>query len=77
MTEAMLPWSSRAARVLGLSDAQVSDMPVADMRRIVEAKLGRPLSIRSWFPVIGRGNVMRDRFLSHAEVERQLSEALR
>jgi hypothetical protein len=48
-----------------------------ERRRALEAKHGRPMQFRSWFPFIGRGNALRDCTLSHSEVEAALTEALR
>lgn len=51
--------------------------PISDTRRIAEQRRGRPFQIISRFPFIGRGNVMRDRILSHERVEAELDRALR
>ena len=48
-----------------------------ERRRIVEAKHGAPMRFPTCFPFIGRGNVMRERCLTHAQVEAALTEALR
>ena len=48
-----------------------------ERRRMTEAKHGAPMRFPTWFPFIGRGNVLRDRCLTHAQVEAALTEALR
>ena len=48
-----------------------------EWRRVVEAKHKAPMRFRSWFPFIGRGNVLRDRTLTHNQVEQALTEALK
>lgn len=53
------------------------DMPLDERRRKIEKKQGRRLVITRNFPFIGRGNVMRDRTISHEEIEKQLDEVLR
>jgi hypothetical protein len=53
------------------------DTPIDTQRREVEGKFGSPLTITSRFPFIGRGNVLRDHIVSHAEVEKTLDAALR
>jgi hypothetical protein len=51
--------------------------PVEERRRTIESRLGRAIRFVSHFPFIGRGNVLRDRFVSHEQAEGMLEEALR
>jgi hypothetical protein len=48
-----------------------------ETRRVAESRHRRPLIFISKFPFIGRGNVMRDRLITHEEVEESLDEALK
>ena len=52
------------------------DTPVDERRVIIEHALGRPLRFPSRFPLIGRGNVFRNRAVSHDEVEEQFMRAI-
>ena len=52
-------------------------MPLDERRRMTEAKHGAPMRFPSWFPFIGRGNVLRDRALTHSQVEAALTKALK
>jgi hypothetical protein len=64
-------------RSTGETAKTLRDEPIEDLRAKREAKAGAPLRFISMFPFIGRGNVLRDKVLSRAEVDRQLLEALR
>ena len=55
----------------GVSVEVLRDTPVDERRSTIERALGRPLRFPSRFPLIGRGNVLRDRAVSHDEVEEQ------
>jgi hypothetical protein len=50
---------------------------ISEYRKIGELKRSKTLRFVSSFPMIGRGNVLRDRVISHAGVEKKLDEALR
>jgi len=52
-------------------------VPIDERRNRVERITGRTLAFISRFPFIGRGNVMRDRLVSHSAAETSLTEALR
>lgn len=66
-----------AQTVTGKSPECLRAQPITERRREVEAAQKKPTQFVSNFPFVGRGNVMRDRIISHAEVERLLDEALR
>ncbi len=61
----------------GLTVDELKTMTVCELRRATEKRIGRPLVIESRFPTIGRGNVNRDRLISHEEVEQSLESSLR
>ncbi len=48
-----------------------------ETRRIAEQRAGHAMRFMSAFPFIGRGNVLRDRVVSHDDVEAELTRALR
>jgi hypothetical protein len=51
-------------RLTGLSIAQVRDMGVTELRAYLEKKNGTKQRIVSEYPVIGRGNILRDGLIS-------------
>ena len=61
----------------GMEIAWMRDTPIDTQRRVAESQFGAPVVITSQFPFIGRGNVLRDHIVSHAEVEKTLDAALR
>jgi hypothetical protein len=61
----------------GHSVEQIQQTPLDELRRDVEKKRGRLLKFVSSFPWVGRGNVMRDRLVSHEEAETAYDDAIR
>ena len=64
-------------QLTGESVAQLRGRSLEETRALAEKRSGRPFQFISSFPFIGRGNVMRDRVISHQEVEASLDRALR
>ncbi|MDR3298586.1 MAG: hypothetical protein LBU43_00925 [Candidatus Accumulibacter sp.] len=62
-------------RLTGRTAAELRVTPIDELRIKVEKEA--PLRIYSAFPFIGRGNVLRDKIISHAEVEAALTQAIR
>ncbi|MCK5861176.1 MAG: hypothetical protein KAH38_01735 [Candidatus Hydrogenedentes bacterium] len=56
---------------------ELSNMTLREMQTVIEKRIGRSVVIETHFPIIGRGNVMRDRLVSHKAVEKSLEESLR
>lgn len=50
--------------------------PVDEQREYFERRAGRRMRPISRFPVIGRGNVLRDYFVTHEEAEAACDEVL-
>lgn len=65
------------AESTGHSVEYLKDTPLDELRRNAEQKRGRPLKFVSVFPWIGRGNVMRDRLVSHEEAVAAYDDAIR
>ena len=61
----------------GRKAQELRDYTFSALRRQREAQTGKPMRFISRFPFIGRGNVLRDRVVSHETVERQLDAVLR
>jgi hypothetical protein len=63
---------------MGKTIREVQEQTLSDRRREVEANhKGRKMIFPVNFPFIGRGNVLRDRVLSHEEIDKQFNEALK
>ena len=63
--------------VTGLSVAALRDATVDERRRAVEKATGQTMRFTSRFPVCGRGNVLRDRLVTHAQAEAAFLFAVR
>ncbi|MFO8056722.1 MAG: hypothetical protein R6V10_05455 [bacterium] len=61
---------------MGKSIEEIRNAPVDKMRAEVESSLGRVLSYKSYYPLIGRGNILRDRIVTHDIVEERLGRAM-
>lgn len=64
-------------RATGESVEELRLRTIEETRRIAEERTGRAMRFMSAFPFIGRGNVLRDRVISHDDVEAVLDRALR
>ena len=60
----------------GKSIEELRRLTLTEYRADVEKRLGRPLKFESRFPIIGRGNVMRNRTVSRDEIDRALDKVL-
>jgi len=56
--------------VTGVPVEVLRKMPLDECRSALEQARGKPLTFRSRFPLVGRGNVLRDRTVSHDRAER-------
>lgn len=63
-------------RITGASAAELRRRSIDEQRGAVERHHGRPMQFVRRFPVIGRGNVLRDRIMSRAEIDRMVDETL-
>ncbi|MGH8556040.1 MAG: hypothetical protein ACRESZ_00990, partial [Methylococcales bacterium] len=64
-------------RATGEKIEDLQSVPVDERRRLVEKKLKSLVTFRSHFPFIGRGSILRDRLLSHEEVEAEFRKAIK
>lgn len=60
----------------GRSLEEVRDTPIDVNRCEIESHRGESTRFRSRFPLIGRGNVLRSRMVSHETVEKDFERAL-
>ncbi len=63
-------------RATGKSIKSLQAMPIAERRRVIESERGKCIVFTRNFPFIGRGNVLGDQTLSHAQVDDQFREVL-
>lgn len=64
------------ARMTGTPAAELRRRSVDEQRRIVEQQHGRAMRFVVRFPIIGRGNVLREKTKSHEEINRLVDETL-
>jgi hypothetical protein len=62
---------------LGEPIEQVRNMTISDRRDAREKNSGKRVRFSSYFPLVGRGNVLRDRVVNHEDAESALRKALR
>jgi hypothetical protein len=65
------------ARVTGQSVETIRSQSLTELRQVTETRLKGKLTFRSRFPLVGRGNVMRDKIIDHEAVESLLGQALK
>ena len=61
----------------GLSLAQIKDFSPSKFREFLEKKNNKKFSFLSAFPVIGRGNVLRDNLISSSQLNNEIDKILR
>ena len=60
----------------GLRVTELRDMDISALREHLDAKFSKPLSFYSAFPVIGRGNVLRDSLIDTATLNDEIDKIL-
>ena len=63
-------------RATGESIETLRTTPIEERRAKLEAARGKPMEFYSAFPVIGRGHVLRENFVTHESCERILDGIL-
>lgn len=63
-------------RLTGLPIAQIRNMGVAELRAYLEKKNGAKQRIVSEYPVIGRGNILRDGLVSTEKLNEEVDVIL-
>ena len=64
-----------AEKVTGLSVAKLREYSPNQFRQHLESKKGK-VSFRSFFPVIGRGNILRDSLATSTEIDAEIDKIL-
>jgi len=62
---------------VGKTIEEINRTPIDELRRNAEKKLGTGLNFRVRWPLIGRGNILRNRVLSHEAIECRLDKELK
>lgn len=63
-------------RRIGCRAVDLRNSTLDEQRSVIERKRGHRLVFRRAFPVIGRGNIMRDRTQTRDEIDRLVDQAL-
>jgi len=61
----------------GLTISEIKDISPTSLRKYFEKKNKRAIRFKSEFPVIGRGNVLRDNLVSREELDREIDRILK
>jgi hypothetical protein len=64
-------------RAIGCKAADLRNSTLDEQRTSVEQKRGHRLVFRRTFPLIGRGNILRDRTQSRDEIDQRVDRVLR
>jgi len=59
---------------LGLSD--LDKLSPIEINSYIEKQAGKKIKITTEFPYIGRGNVLRDRLISHDKIDQEIDKIL-
>jgi len=65
-----------AEKLVGLSAAEIRKFSPGQLRRHLEEKNRKKLTFTTEFPVIGRGNVLRDCIVTTSEINREIDKIL-
>ena len=64
-----------AEKVTGLTVSKIREYSPNQFRKHLESKKGK-FSFRSFFPIIGRGNVLRDNLVTSSEIDAEIDKIL-
>ena len=63
-------------KLVGLSAEDIRNYSPDELRRFLEKKNKRKFSFTTEFPVIGRGNVLRDGIITSEEINKDIDKIL-
>jgi hypothetical protein len=63
-------------KLVGLSAEDIRKYSPGELRRFLEKRNKKKLSFTTEFPVIGRGNVLRDSIITSEEINRDIDKIL-
>jgi len=64
-------------RATGRVVDEIRRTPLTELRKQAEQKKGKPIRFVTFFPWIGRGNIMRDRLVSGRQADEEADGAIR
>lgn len=64
-----------AERVTGLSVSKLREYGPGKFRKYLESRMEK-VRFRSFFPIIGRGNVLRDSLVTSSEIDSEIDKIL-
>lgn len=67
----------KVVEITGLTLAQIKDYSPDKFREYLEKKNNKKFSFLSAFPVIGRGNVLRDNLVSSVQINDEIDRILK
>ena len=65
-----------AEKLIGLSAEEIRRYSPSELRRFLENKNKKKLSFTTEFPVIGRGNVLRDSIITSEKINKEIDKIL-
>ena len=63
-------------KLVGLSADEIRKISPGELRRYLEKRNRKKLSFTTEFPVIGRGNVLRDSIVTSEEINKDIDKIL-
>jgi len=63
-------------KVVGLSAEEIRRYSPGELRRYLEKRNKKKLSFTTEFPVIGRGNILRDSIITSEEINKDIDKIL-
>lgn len=76
MSNTLVTFEKNVERWTGRKVSELRYVPIEETRKSLSLK-GILIRLFSEFPFIGRGNILRDKIVSHDDVEKELDKALR
>ena len=76
--ETIMPFAAiekNAEKIVGLSADEIRKYSPGELRRYLEKRNKKKLSFTTEFPVIGRGNVLRDSIITSKEIDKILAHS--
>ena len=69
-------WLENVESHVGLSSQEIKDKSPEELKVFLTKKTGKSISYKSAFPIIGRGNVLRDNISTSEEINKQIDKIL-
>lgn len=69
-------WLENVELHVGLSSKEIKEKSPEEIKDYIKKKTGKSISFKSEFPVIGRGNVLRDGIITSKEIDKEIDKIL-